>query len=59
MQRSDLEFHIPVIIFFVMIMVHVYFCAIYDLVDLIPLAILPLSLIILYGLTYYMRRASK
>ncbi|MEX2690424.1 MAG: hypothetical protein Q6351_008915 [Candidatus Njordarchaeum guaymaensis] len=48
MDEKDLQFHIPIFVFLGLIILHVILCIIYSFVQLIPLALLPLSLAVIY-----------
>ena len=59
MNLKSLEFHLPMIVFTIMILTHIFFCFIYSLMHLVPLALFPTSLLVVYVIVAYRRELRK
>ncbi|MCD6484519.1 MAG: hypothetical protein J7L47_05345 [Candidatus Odinarchaeota archaeon] len=59
MNLKEFEFHLPMIVFAIMILTHVYFCFAYSFPYLVPLSLLPTSLLIVYVIIAYRRWRRK
>jgi len=47
-RGNGLVFHLPFITFVIIIIVHVAICLVYNLIHLLPLALFPISIILMY-----------
>ena len=59
MILKKLEFHLPMIVFTIMILTHVYFCFVYSFPYLAPLSLFPTSLVLIYIIVAYRRESEK